>query len=94
MSKPAWVASLRIDVECANKAHYVSPLKTIEKQRRMKRPSPLGQCRTPGCMLKAYHLGNCVWRGGYLPSFMEHLLTIKDEETVKEEAYKEEAYDN
>ena len=33
-----------------------------------------------------HKLVDSVWRGGYLPSFMEH-LTIKDEETVKEEAY-------
>ena len=80
MSKPAWVASLRIDVECANRHAYLSPSKIITK-RRSKRPSPLGQCRSPGCMLKAYHLGNCVCRGGYLPSFMEH-LTIKDREST------------
>ncbi len=83
-NKPAWVASLRIDVDCANThANHSSPTRAIVK-RRTKRPSPLGKCRTPGCLLKAYHLGNCYREGGYLADFMRDLV-LNDESKENDE---------
>ena len=75
---------LRIDAKLANKyAEDAFPQAFIRRKKKIT-PSPLtkctgrGACGSTNCMLRAHHLGPCVWHGGYLPTYMKSYLVKED----------------
>lgn len=79
------IFNLRIDAKLANSFanDEHTPITAIRKSKARRR-SPLtkctgrGACGSTNCMLRAHHLGQCVWRGGYLPDFMKQYLLDDD----------------
>ena len=75
------IFKLRIDAKLANKyAEDTFPDTCTRGIKKKVARSPLtkcngrGACGVTNCVLRAYHLGPCVWNGGYLPEYMKSYL--------------------
>lgn len=75
------ILKLRIDAKLANKCAEdsypdVSARRNKKKVTRshLTKCTGRGACGSTNCVLRAHHLGPCVWHGGYLPTYMESYL--------------------